>query len=139
MSRSAEAARFDAVRLRPGEDLRQALEARFARSGAAAGAVIACAGSLTRAVLRYADRDEGTEVPGPLEIVSLSGTLSPDGPHLHLAVSDRDGAMRGGHLLAGCEVRTTAEVVLWLGGDMVFAREPDEVTGARELVVTRPG
>jgi len=139
VSGSGDAARFDAVRLRPGEDLRHGLEAWFARSGAMAGAGVAFAGSLTRAVLRYAARDDGAEVPGPLEIVSLSGTLSPDGPHLHVAVADQDGMMWGGHLLAGCEVHTTAEVVVWLGGDMVFAREPDAVTGARELVVSRRG
>ncbi len=77
---------------------------------------------------------------GPLEIVALSGTLSPDGVHLHLAVADAEGRMTGGHLLAGCIVRTTAELVLGLAAGVAFARRPDPRTGYAELSMTRsPG
>ena len=129
----AGATRLVALRLRPGADLRGALEARFAATGARAGAVVAAVGSLGRASLRLAGGDEGTEVAGPLEIVSLSGTLSPDGPHLHLAVADAAGAMRGGHLLSGCPVRTTAEIVLAVTDAVRFQRRPDPETGCAEL------
>ena len=50
---------------------------------------------------------------GKFEIVSLTGTLSAGGSHhLHVAIADSTGAVFGGHLLAGCVVRTTAEIVL---------------------------
>ena len=94
-------------------------------------------GSLTGATLRFAARDEGAFVRGPLEIVSLSGTLGAGGPHLHLAVAGDDGAMTGGHLLHGCEVRTTAEIVLALSDAVAFERPVDPATGYHELAVRR--
>ena len=38
-------------------------------------------------------------------------TLSPDGAHLHGSVADANGEVMGGHVMPGCIVRTTAEVV----------------------------
>lgn len=126
---------FAALRLRPGEDLGPALDRAFAETGARAGAVAACVGSLTEAVLRFAGREAGTRVAGPLEIVSLSGTLDPGGHHLHLAVSDDAGRVTAGHLLAGCPVRTTAEVVLVTLDDLTFGRAPCPLSGWRELTI----
>ena len=68
--------------------------------------------------------------------MALSGTLARDGPHLHLAVADAEGAMRGGHLLHGCPVRTTAEIVLGLLDGASFGRERDPARGWNELVVS---
>lgn len=129
----ASATRFLAVRLLPGEDLRLSLTAIFAAEPEAAGFVAACVGSLGPAVLRPAGRDDALTLAGPLEIVALSGTLSADGPHLHLAVADAGGRMTGGHLLAGAIVRTTAEVVLGLAAGVRFRRAVDPRTGLAEL------
>ena len=77
-----------------------------------------------------------TQVQGPLEIVSLVGTLSPDGVHLHAAVSDSQGRVTGGHLKSGSLIHTTAEIVV---GELVgreFRRQPNEETGYPELVIT---
>lgn len=126
-------ARHIALRLHPGEDLRTGIEAAFAATGATAGFVAAAVGSLTRASLRLADRDAATQIDGPLELVALSGTLSPDGPHLHAAVADAAGKMTGGHLLPGCEVRTTVELVLGLLTNLRFSRPVDPATGYAEL------
>ena len=57
-----------------------------------------CVGSLRKAALRLADRDETTLYQGKFEIVSLVGTLSVDGPHLHIALADGARKMIGGHL-----------------------------------------
>ena len=48
--------------------------------------------------------------PGDLEILSLCGTLSTDGAHLHITVANSNGAVIGGHLCCGSLVRTTAEL-----------------------------
>ena len=129
------AARFIALRLLPGDDLRAGLQAAFAAEPEQAGFIAAAVGSLTVAQLRMAGQDGATAVPGPLEIVALSGTFSTDGPHLHLAVSDASGRMTGGHLLPGSIVRTTAEVVLGLLPALAFDRPQDPVTGWNELRV----
>ena len=66
-----------------------------------AGIVLTCVGSLTRAVIRLADQPQGTTFEGKHEIVSMVGTFSPDGDHLHLSISDATGRTVGGHLLEG--------------------------------------
>ena len=131
----AAATRFRALRLVPGTDLRGAIEAAFGAEPERAGFVAACVGSLTGAALRPAGAEGALAVPGPLEIVALSGTLSADGPHLHLAVSCADGTVAGGHLLPGCAVRTTAEIVLGLAEGVAFERLVDPATGYRELTM----
>ena len=124
-----------ALRLRPGEDLRQALEEVARERRLAAACIVTCTGSLDVARLRLAGGDEELELDGPLEIVSLVGTLSTDGPHLHAALADREGAVHGGHLLPGCTILTTAELVIGELEGVAFARETDPATGWRELVV----
>ncbi|SFD80939.1 PPC domain-containing DNA-binding protein [Roseivivax sediminis] len=127
------ATRFVALRLAPGADLRESLEAAFNAEPDVAGFLAAAVGSLTHATLRSAGRDDTLTIPGPLEIVALSGTFSQDGPHLHLAVSDARGTMTGGHLLRGNPVRTTAEIVLALATGPRFTRPRDPRTGYNEL------
>jgi predicted DNA-binding protein with PD1-like motif len=124
-----------ALRLRPGADLKAELAALAAREGVRAGWVLTCVGSLSQARLRLAGGVEHATWQGPFEIVALTGTLSPDGGHLHLAVADQQGRTVGGHLAEGCTVRTTAEVVLAADDRLVFAREHDPATGYDELVV----
>ena len=126
------------LRLSPGEDLRVVLEAAFAQlareQGIAAACIVSAVGSLSRAVLRYAAEPAGSEIVAPLELLMLSGTLSLDGAHLHASVADAQGAVIGGHLMRGCTVRTTAEVVIALLPGWEFRRELDQATGYQELV-----
>ena len=124
-----------AIRLRPGADLKRELVALAARERVQAGWVLTCVGSLSQARLRLAGGTEHATWQGPFEIVALTGTLSQDGGHLHLAVADHQGRSFGGHLAEGCAVRTTAEVVLGADDRLVFAREHDSATGYEELVV----
>ena len=127
------------LRLTPGEDLRKALDAAFtqlqAGQNAQAACVISAVGSLSRAVLRYAAEPGGTVLAEPLELITLSGTLSPDGAHLHASVSDARGNVKGGHVMPGCLVRTTAEVVVGLLAGWDFSRVEDAATGYKELLV----
>jgi len=121
------------MRLRPGDDLRSALEAWMALQEEQAGCVISAVGSLSLAQLRLAGAAEATTLAGDLEILSLSGTLSADGAHLHIALADCRGAVIGGHLATGSLVRTTAELVLGLLPEWQFNRELDPATGYDEL------
>jgi predicted DNA-binding protein with PD1-like motif len=127
-----------ALRLSPGQDLRVALATVFAQlrleQNITAACIISAVGSLSRAVLRYAAEPDGTVLAEPLELITLSGTLSPDGAHLHASVATAQGEMRGGHVMPGCIVRTTAEIVLAPLPGWVFTREHDAQTGFKELM-----
>jgi len=123
------------LRLMPNDDLRQALNREAGQRGIAAGFILSTVGSLSRACLRFADEGIDRLIGGPLEILSLSGTLSPDGCHVHIAVADARGTVTGGHVLEGCIVRTTAEIVIGEAPGVEFSREQDVRTGYRELVI----
>jgi predicted DNA-binding protein with PD1-like motif len=133
----ADTSGFLPIRLSPGADLRRALEEAAARQGAGSAFVVAGIGSLLDAHLRYADEPTEGTLAGPLEILSLSGSLSPSGAHLHMAVADASGRVYGGHVAYGNTVRTTAEILLALLPGWSLTREPDAGTGFRELVVRR--
>jgi len=121
---------MEPLRLNPGDDLRRALEA-----GGRTGFVVAGIGSLTQAMLRFAGEPEATHVAGPLEILTLSGSLTPGGAHLHASVADAAGRVLGGHVCAGCEVRTTAELLVAPLPPGSLGRELDPATGYPELVI----
>ena len=124
------------LRLPPGADLRQALESWMGEQSEQAGCLISAVGSLSVAQLRLAGATQAPAIHGELEIISLSGTLSPDGAHLHIAVADCQGSVIGGHLCMGSLVRTTAELVIGLLPDWRFSRELDPATGYAELQIT---
>ena len=98
---------------------------------------VAGIGSLVEASLRYAGESTESKIAGPLEILSISGTLSPAGAHLHMSVSDASGRVHGGHVGYGNTVRTTAEILLAPLQDWSLTREHDAATGFNELVVRR--
>ncbi|WP_217587723.1 PPC domain-containing DNA-binding protein [Burkholderia sp. GbtcB21] len=128
------------LRLSPGDDLRASIEEASRSLGAHAAFVIQGIGSLSVAQLRFAGADLPTELRGDLEILTLAGSVSPDGAHLHMSVSDAGGRVSGGHVASGCVVRTTAEILLVLLPAHRFSREPDAGTGFNELVIRRePG
>jgi predicted DNA-binding protein with PD1-like motif len=129
------AVRTYAIRLKPGEDLRAALETFVRDRHLRAAFVQTCVGSLNNVTIRFANQPNETLLTGPFEIVSLVGTFSADGPHLHISVSDGSGKTIGGHLAAGSSVYTTAEVVIGEIGGATFRRETDPVTTWKELVV----
>lgn len=131
--------RFHAARLTPGADLIDGLRAAHGALGADALAVVTCVGSLTRAVLRHADRAVGTSYAGRFEILSLAGTTDPAHHHLHLSIADGDGRVFGGHLLPGSSVHTTAELVVVALDDLSFRRAPCPASGHAELVIEPRG
>ena len=84
------------VRLRPGEDLRTALQAVVAARGASAAFVLAGIGSLRPACVRLAGAEVELRLDGDVELLSLSGTIAANGVHLHLSVAAGAGRVIGG-------------------------------------------
>ncbi len=126
-----------AIRLKPGQDLKMALQEFVNCNNIQAGWIISCAGSLTHYNLRFANQRSGNAGNGFFEIISLSGTLSTQGCHLHIAFSDNNGVLTGGHLLDGCTIYTTAEIIIGESHDLIFARENDGTTGCPELQIRK--
>lgn len=137
---SASAMTVHVIRLRPGEDLKRALEGYVATNGMEAAVILSCVGSLDVASIRFANRPEATAVPGKLEITALVGTLAKSsGSHLHITVADGEGIARGGHLMDGSIIYTTAEIAIGELPNLEFVREKDSTYGYNELVVhSRP-
>lgn len=127
--------RTQPIRLSPGDDLRLTIVGVLAQFNVSAAFVLQGIGSLGVAQLRYAGAESPTELRGDLEILTLAGSVSPDGAHLHMSVSDAHGQVFGGHVAAGCIVRTTAELLLALLPEHRFSREPDPQTGYAELKI----
>ena len=103
--------RTHCFRLTRGDDLRAAIAGYAGAQGIAAAAVVACVGCLSRARLRDASGVTVHALDEPFEIVSLTGTVSAERLHLHISLAREDLSVLGGHLLEGCVVNTTAEVV----------------------------
>ncbi|MEM5422696.1 MULTISPECIES: PPC domain-containing DNA-binding protein [Paraburkholderia] len=123
------------VRLSPGDDLRATVESLLGQQASHAAFVIQGIGSLSVAQLRFAGAETPTALRGDLEILTLAGSVSPDGAHLHMSVSDAQGRVMGGHVARGCTVRTTAELLLVLLPGHRFSRELDSATGYAELQI----
>ncbi len=124
-------------RLKPGTDLRAGIEDFAKQEKIEAGWVMTCVGSLTQTHLRFANQPNGTKANGHFEIVSLVGTVSVNGNHLHLSVSDSLGQTTGGHLLPENLVYTTAEIVIGESRNHIFTREKDGTTPWEELQVNK--
>ena len=122
-------------RLKSVQDLFDSIESLVREKQIEAGCVLSGIGSLTHFTVRLADHDIPTEYEGHFEIVSLAGLVSIHGSHLHISVSDGEGKTIGGHLVSGCEIYTTAEIVLAKFSDVIYKREFAQDSGYDELVV----
>jgi uncharacterized protein len=123
-------------RLKPGRDLWNSIEDVVKENRIEAGCILSAVGSFTHATLRLANREQHNEYDGHFEIVSITGTVSVHGSHIHISISDGDGVTLGGHLVPGCLIYTTAEIVLAVFDDVVYRRELlENDSGYEELVV----
>ena len=122
-------------RLKSGQDLFDSIEEFVSDRHIEAGCLLSSVGSVTRAVLRLANRETYSEYNGYFEIVSLNGTVSIHGLHLHISISDGDEKTIGWHLVSGCKIYTTAEIVVAAFDDVVYKREFAKDSGYDELVV----
>lgn len=126
-----------AFRLTKGQDLKKELEKYVENKKIKAGVIVSCVGCLYEAVIRNASGKDCIRINEDLEIVSVTGTFSIDGCHIHIAVSDENLKTYGGHLKEGCLVNTTAEVVIFELEEYEFRREMDNNTGYKEIVINK--
>lgn len=124
-----------AFRLQPGMDLKKSILEKCLEHKIEAGVIVSGVGSLAEAQLRFADGKSATPLQGPLEIVSLTGTCSIHGAHIHISLADSRGQVFGGHLLDGCLIYTTAEIAILTSSDHIFRRKQDSQTGYLEIEI----
>lgn len=121
-------------RLHRGDDLLLSLQ-KLAQENNIDAAVILCAvGCVSRTRLRDASGVTVREIHEPCEIVSVTGTVSAQRCHIHISLSREDLTTLGGHLMEGCIVNTTCELVLGILDSWRFDVEQDALTGYDEIV-----
>lgn len=99
------------LHLGPGSDLRASLE-QLAIEAGASGFVLGVVGDLSQAAFQCPGLEEPTVLQGHLEIITLQGTVAPQGVHLHLSLSDGDCQVWGGHLEHGSVVLRGADLLV---------------------------
>lgn len=128
-------------RLKPGADLKAPIEQQVQQAAIKAGFIITCVGGLSQATVRMAgaqpDSQDIRTLTEDFEIVSLVGTVSVNGVHLHMSFSDKNGQVHGGHLKEGTIIDPTAEIVIGVDEAVEFTREMDNETGFAELVIKK--
>lgn len=131
--------KLHSLRLKPGQDLRFEIEKFAHDNDVQAGFVISCVGALSHANLRMPGgtptKRDYKELDGPFEIISLVGTVSTGGCHLHIGIADEEGKALGGHVTDNCIISRTAEIVIGEDETLVYTRKIDRQTGFPELVV----
>lgn len=120
-----------AFRLTKGNDLKACIEERCKNINTAV--VLSGVGCLYHAHIRLAKAVDYLDIEQDYEIVSLNGTISNGDAHIHIALSDENGNVMGGHLMNGCFINTTCEVVLGILEDYESNRVFDENTGYEEI------
>ena len=101
------------LHLEAGSDVRRSLE-QLALEHNAGGFVLSVVGNLSQAAFACPGKSAPTVLAGELEIITLQGTISPDGVHLHLSFSDASCQVWGGHLEHGTLVLRGADLLVGL-------------------------
>ena len=124
-------------RLRRGEDLLCAIQGIAEQENIAAGVVLSAVGCVSKARVRDASGVNLRDIFEHCEIVSLNGTVSAKRCHLHIALSKEDLSTVGGHLVEGCIINTTCELVVGVLDGWEIDKEFDPETGYHELIFKR--
>ena len=125
------------VRLRRGADLLESIEKLCTENAIKAGVLLSAVGCVSRGRVRDAGGVNIVDIAEPLEIVSLMGTVSNMRCHLHVSFSKEDLSVVGGHLVEGCIINTTCELIIGEMENFVYDVELDEETGYDELIFRR--
>ena len=139
------------VRMAPGDDLFGTTLKICQEKNVKAGVILSVAASLQKAVLRnvwqfpdpFPINDECrifTPIGGPLELLQMSGNITETEagePYLHAHVTISMGRPEatcfGGHLVEGCTIFSTCEMVIAELADISFMRLMDKHTRVGEV------
>ncbi len=126
---------FLVLRLNPDEDLKKKIASICEKNKIMAGAVVSVVGSLKNLNIRLANSNSFLKREEKMEVLSLQGSISVSGVHLHISVADSKGNVMGGHLMDENLIFTTLEMVILIFEDLIFDRKIDNHTGYKELII----
>ena len=133
-----------AFRLPPGTDVLDGITEVCKKHNIKNGIIMSALGSWRKAAfcnpVTTADGKPGYSEPtvlngnGFLELISMSGMICHDTegnilPHIHITLTDERGNAFGGHLISGCEVLLTTDIVIGILDDIIMGRRFDEEAG----------
>lgn len=124
-------------RLTKGMDLKKSIVEYCKENNIKAGIIGACVGCCYEINFRLAGGKDFFHKVDDYEIVSMTGTISEDGVHIHVSFADVNGNVVGGHLSDGCYVGSTAEIAIIELEEYKLTREFDESTGYKEIVIKK--
>jgi predicted DNA-binding protein with PD1-like motif len=127
------------AKMEPGEDVLGSIEEVARKHGVQSGQ-LSLIGAISQAKLGYYHRESAKyrdfTVDEDVEVVSCIGDISThEGNlvvHAHMVVADEKGKCWGGHLLSGCTVSVTIELVI-IETEIELIRKRDDVTGLNLL------
>ena len=128
---------YHCIRLRRGDDLLLSIRKLAEDKQIGAGVVLSAVGCISRGRVRDASGVTIRDIEEHCEILSLDGTVSTKRCHLHIALSREDLSTIGGHLVSGCIINTTCELVIAELPGVSIAVEADPETGYDELIFER--
>jgi len=124
-----------AFRLTRGQDIYNSIFEFCKTNDISAGVIASAIGCVSQAKIRDAGGKEIHTILEPLEIVSIIGTVSKNRLHIHSSFSKEDLSTIGGHMVEGCIVNTTCEIVILEMENYSFEKEFDTTTGYNELLI----
>ncbi|MDD4011876.1 MAG: DNA-binding protein [Sphaerochaetaceae bacterium] len=125
------------IRLTRGADLKQSIVQVAKDHDIKAAVVLSAVGCLSKAIVRDAGGIDLRSVEEPCEIISLMGTVSALRTHLHIGLAKQSLEAIGGHLVEGCIVNTTCELVLGILDGWEYGVCQDEETGYDEIIFNK--
>lgn len=137
------------IRLKPNMDLKKEILNLCLQQNIKAGCIISAVGSLKQINLRLASFQNNTTDSNSVdesasnfliknenfEIVSITGTVSQEACHIHLAVADSNAQVFGGHLMFENLIYTTCELIILEIPQIQFLRTLDPQTQFKELII----
>jgi len=111
------------LHLDAGSDVHQRLSA-FAAEQQSSGFVLSAVGNLSQAAFQCPGQAHPNLLRGDLELISLQGTVKPEGIHLHLCVSDGNCQTWAGHLEPGTLVQKGLDLLVGLVGAPAASQSP---------------
>ncbi len=129
--------KYHCVRLHRKDDLLESIEELCKEKNIKAGTVLSGVGCISKGKIRDASGVTIRDINEDCEIVSLNGTVSAKRCHLHIALSKEDLSTIGGHLMKGCIVNTTCELIIAELPQISYGVEEDLETGYDELIFVK--